>query len=148
MVKEIEMSEFAICMLKMRFRYGSCNNKLLKVEVEHEEQKVELSPVKNFATYKKQIKLPTTVKVSVSGKDTTTDTKIDADGNVIEDLFVEISDIRLEPFRLDDVFLHKHITIQTESGDEHVTNYFGNGVAEINFTEDNIFAQVYKAAQE
>ena len=140
------MSEFATCVLKMNFRYGSCNNKLLQVEVEHQEKTVELTPVKNFAKFEKQITLPTTVKIKTSGKDNSSDTKIDADGNVIEDLFVEISDIYLDTFRLDDIFLHKHITIQTESGDEHVTNYFGNGVAEISFTEENIFAQVYKAA--
>ena len=142
------MSEFATCILKMNFRYGSCNNKLLQVEVEHQEKTVELTPVKNFAKFEKQITLPTTVKIKTSGKDNSSDTKIDADGNVIEDLFVEISDIYLDTFRLDDIFLHKHITIQTESGDEHVTNYFGNGVAEISFTEENIFAQVYKAAHE
>jgi len=142
------MSEFATCVLKMNFRYGSCNNKLLQVEVEHQEKTVELTPVKNFAKFEKQITLPTTVKIKTSGKDNSSDTKIDADGNVIEDLFVEISDIYLDTFRLDDIFLHKHITIQTESGDEHVTNYFGNGVAEISFTEENIFAQVYKAAHE
>ena len=142
------MSEFATCVLKMNFRYGSCNNKLLQVEVEHQEKTVELTPVKNFAKFEKQITLPTTVKIKTSGKDNSSDTKIDADGNVIEDLFVEISDIYLDTFRLDDIFLHKHITIQTESGDEHVTNYFGNGVAEISFTGENIFAQVYKAAHE
>lgn len=142
------MSEFATCVLKMNFRYGSCNNKLLQVEVEHQEKTVELTPIKNFAKFEKQITLPTTVKIKTSGKDNSSDTKIDADGNVIEDLFVEISDIYLDTFRLDDIFLHKHITIQTESGDEHVTNYFGNAVAEISFTEENIFAQVYKAAHE
>lgn len=142
------MSEFATCILKMRFRYGSCNNKLLLVEVEQDEQTVELTPVENFATFEKQITLPTTVKVSVSGKDNSSDTKTDSDGNVIEDLFVEISDIYLDTFRLDDIFLHKHITIQNDLGDENVTNYFGNGVAEISFTEENIFAQVYKASHE
>ena len=142
------MSEFATCILKMNFRYGTCNNKLLQVEVEHDKQTVELNPVENFATFEKQITLPTTVKINVSGKDNNSDTKIDADGNVIEDLFVQISDIYLDKFRLDDIFLHKHITIKTDSGDEHVTNYFGNGVAKIIFTEENIFAQVYKAAHE
>jgi hypothetical protein len=142
------MSEFANCTLKMRFRYGSCNNKLLQVEVEHNQKKVKLSPVENFATYTKQITLPTTLKVSVTGKDTVTDTKVDADGNVIEDLFVEICDITLDTFRLSDFFLHKKITIQTEDGKDHNTNYFGNGSANIDFLEENIFAQVYKAAQE
>ena len=142
------MSEFATCILKMNFRYGSCNNKLLRVEVKHDKQTVELAPVKNLAIFKKQITLPTKIKINVSGKDNNSDTKIDADGNVIEDLFVQISDIYLDTFRLDDIFLHKHITIQTDSGDDHVTNYFGNGVAEISFTEENIFAQVYKAAHE
>ena len=49
------MSEFATCVLKMNFRYGSCNNKLLQVEVEHQEKTVELTPVKNFAKFEKQI---------------------------------------------------------------------------------------------
>jgi len=99
----------------------------------------------NYAIFEKEINLPTELVIKTAGKNHKYDTKIDAAGNIYEDLAVQIESISLDSFELSDVYLHQKIKILTESGDEYTTSYFGfNGTIMLNFSESNVFSQVLK----
>jgi len=103
----------------------------------------------NYAIFEKEINLPTELVIKTAGKNPKYDTKIDAAGNIYEDLAVQIESISLDSFELSDMYLHQKIKILTESGDEHTTSYFGfNGTILLNFSESNVFSQVVKASMQ
>lgn len=100
----------------------------------------------NYAIFEKQLYLPTKLVIKIVGKDHNHDTKIDAAGNIYEDLAVQIESISLDSFELSEIYLHQRIKILTESGEEHTTSYFGfNGTIVLDFSESNVFLQVLKA---
>lgn len=136
------MTNFNKCKVKIIFKYHSCNNKLMTVLVND----ILLKPSdNNYAIFEREINLPTELVIKTAGKNHKYDTKIDADGNIYEDLAVQIESISLDSFELSDVYLHQKIKILTESGDEYTTSYFGfNGTIMLNFSESNVFSQVLK----
>ena len=137
------MTKFNQCDLKIVFKYYRCNNKLINVLVDN----IPLNPLdNNCAIFEKNIYLPTEIVIKTSGKNLNEDTKIDADGNIYEDLAVQIESISLDSFELNEIYRHQKIKILTESGEEHTASYFGfNGTIVLNFSESNVFLQVLKA---
>jgi len=147
------MTNFNQCDLKIVFKYHRCNDKLINVNVFSQVLKtnlvdnIPLNPLdNNCAIFEKKIYLPTEIVIITSGKNFIEDTKIDAAGNIYEDLAVQIESISLDSFELSEVYLHQRIKILTESGEEHTTSYFGfNGTIVLDFSESNVFLQVLKA---
>ena len=137
------MTNFNECKIKIVFKYHSCNNKLMNVLVDNDP----VNPSdENYAIFEKQLYLPTKLVIKTVGKDHNHDTKIDAAGNIYEDLAVQIESISLDSFELSEIYLHQRIKILTESGEEHTTSYFGfNGTIVLDFSESNVFLQVLKA---
>lgn len=137
------MTNFNECKIKIVFKYHSCNNKLMNVLVDNDP----VNPSdENYAIFEKQLYLPTKLVIKIVGKDHNHDTKIDAAGNIYEDLAVQIESISLDSFELGEIYLHQRIKILTESGEEHTTSYFGfNGTIVLDFSESNVFLQVLKA---
>lgn len=137
------MINFNKCNLKIHFTLGKCKNKLFKLLVNNEE----LIPVDSGdlinAVYERQISLPTRVEIRTSGKDNNTDTIVDKDGKILEDLYVQIKEVSLDNFQLNEKYLHQKINIKTESGKMYTTSYIGfNGITVLNFQEKNVFSQV------
>lgn len=147
------MTKFNQCDLKIVFKYHRCNDKLINVNVFSQVPKtnlvdnIPLNPLdNNCAIFEKKIYLPTEIVIITSGKNLIEDTKIDAAGNIYEDLAVQIESISLDSFELSEVYLHQKIKILIESGEEYTTSYFGvNGIVSLNFSESNVFSQVLKA---
>ena len=105
-----------------------------------------LDPQDGYATYTGLLELPAQVTITTSGKNHRYDTKVDESGNIYEDLAVQIESIKLDSFDLNDKYIHQKINILTESGETHTTSYIGfNGTININFDENNVFAQILKA---
>ena len=139
------MINFNTCNLKIVFKFNECNSKLMKVEVDCGHSVI-LEPVDKYAVFEQQIELPKEVVIRTSGKNHKYDTKIDAAGNIYEDMAVQIESISLDSFKLTEIYLHQKIKILTESGEEYTTSYFGfNGSIVLDFSESNVFTQVLKA---
>ena len=137
------MTNFNKCRLRIVFTLGKCNNKLMKIFVDNQE----LIPFENdkniTAVYESNIILPTEIPISTSGKDSNVDTIIDSDGNILEDLYAQITEVSLDNFELNENFLFKKIIVNTEFGDTYTTCYIGfNGLINLKFNEDNVFSQV------
>jgi len=139
------MINFNTCNLKIVFKFNECNSKLMKVEVDCGHSVI-LEPVDKYAVFEQQIELPKEVIIRTSGKNHRYDTKMDAAGNIYEDLSVQIESISLDSIELNEKYLHQKINILTENGEIFTTSYIGfNGVINLNFSEDNTFTQVLKA---
>lgn len=137
------MTNFNECKLRIGFKLGKCNNKLFNLSVNGEQ----LIPIQTedsiIAVYEKNIVLPTQIKICTYGKDNNTDTLIDDNGNIVDDLFVQIDDIHLDNFELNEKFLHQKINVVTENGEVYTTSYIGfNGTTLLDFQEENVFSQV------
>jgi hypothetical protein len=136
------MIKFNECELKIIFKYSKCNEKFMEVRVGD----TLLDPQDGYATYTGLLELPAQVTITTSGKNHRYDTKVDESGNICEDLAVQIESIKLDSFDLNDKYIHQKINILTESGETHTTSYIGfNGTININFDENNVFAQILKA---
>ena len=116
----------------------------MRVEVKHDKITV-LERIDNYAIFEKEIHFPTVVVIKTSGKNHNFDTKIDAEGNIYEDLFVQIESISLDSFKLNEKYLHQKIICVAESGDSIITSYLGfNGETKLEFLEENTFLQILK----
>ena len=136
------MIKFNECDIKINFKYIKCNEKLMEVRVGD----TLLDPQDGYATYSTLLELPAQVTITTSGKNHKYDTKMDESGNIYEDLAVQIESIKLDSFDLNEQYLHQKINILTESGETHTTSYIGfNGTINLDFDENNVFAQVLKA---
>lgn len=85
--------------------------------------------------------LPSECILEFSGKDPR-DTKIDKDGNIVDDIFVLIKSVKIDGIRLPDTYVHQKIKIKTDSGEEIQTSHIGyNGRVVISLLESNSFTQ-------
>lgn len=85
--------------------------------------------------------LPSEYILEFSGKDPR-DTKIDSDGNIIDDIFIRIKSIKIDGIRLPDTYVHQKIKIKTDSGEEIQTSHIGyNGIVVIPLAESTSFTQ-------
>lgn len=133
------MTLFNTCKLKITFKFGKCNNRLMKLIVNDEV----LIPVDNYVVFEKNIQLPKKLVLKTSGKIDGVDTKVDAKGNIVEDMYIQIESISLDDFPLNEIFLHQRINLLTENGKTNTSNYIGfNGTVNLDFVEDNVFSQV------
>ena len=88
------------------------------------------------------IKLPTKLKLVLSGKDMNLDTILDDDGKVIEDLYVKIVKVSLDDIDLGEIFLHKKIKLVTNDGD-WTGAYLGfNGHVDFVVDQPTVFQQI------
>jgi len=88
------------------------------------------------------IKLPTKLKLVVSGKDMNSDTILDDDGKVIEDLYVKIVKVSLDGIDLDDLFLCKKIKLVTNDGDRSGAYLGFNGHVDFVVDQPTVFQQI------
>tara|TARA_R110000782_G_scaffold233969_2_gene320158 strand:+ start:56 stop:472 length:417 start_codon:yes stop_codon:yes gene_type:complete len=133
------MTKFSTCKLKIAFKFGECNNKLMTVNVNGKT----LQPENNQAIYEEEITLPTKVLIQTSGKEDGVDTKVDKDGNILEDMSAILTSLSLDSFELNEIFLYQRMQLVTKNNRSVTGCYFGfNGSVNIDFVEDNVFAQV------
>ena len=141
------MTNFSACVLEIKFKFGKCNNKFFTTTANYSNKTTQIIPnLTNgefVAEYKVDITLPAIVTLTFSGKDQFFDTKVGTDGEIEEDLHVQITDILLDGFPLNEIFLHQKINLETEKGEKYTTSYIGfNGTIQLNFEKDNVFSQV------
>jgi len=130
--------------LEIVFKFGKCEDRHMSVEIEYENDAIAVRPTDGYASYKKSIQLPTSIKIRTFGKGID-DTKLDENGNIFEDMFVQIESISLDSFKLSDIYLHQKVSSITESGQEVISSYLGfNGETTINFFEENTLFQICK----
>jgi len=144
------MTNFSNCNLKIKFKFGYCNNKFFNVAIKYKDSVTSIFPTQHdeefIAVYENTIQLPTDIEIYFSEKDINQDTIVDDIGNIKEDMYVQIEEISLDSVKLNSKYLHQKISIVTENNDVHTTSYIGfNGKITLNFHENNVFFQVLTA---
>jgi hypothetical protein len=133
------MHNLNLCTLSIALEFGSVNGKLMQVLVEGE-------PVDPDSDLKAliclPIRLPTNIKIEFLNKDSSADTIVDSKGNIVQDLYVKFSEVRLDGFLLNEKYLHQKIILNTMNGDTINTSYIGfNGTVVLNFNHHTVFSQ-------
>ena len=129
--------------MQFKFEFGLFDNRHMQVQVINGDYTNLVSPNSdNVGTVDFDIELPTCVILKFSGKNSKTDTSVDAEGNIISDMYVKINSISMDGFELNNVFLHQKIKLLTESGSEIQAPYIGfNGTVTIEMSESCVFFQ-------
>ncbi len=134
------MTSFNKCNIKFKFEFGSIEQRSMNVTAICNN---ECYTVDTYGIMEFEIVLPTTIILNVSGKNYNTDTIVDADGNILQDIFVKIDSITIDNFPLNKIFLHQRITLRTDTDQNITASYFGfNGTAAIELKENTVFAQL------
>jgi hypothetical protein len=133
------MHNFNLCTLSITFEFGSVNGKLMQVLVDGEL----IVPGPDLkALVCLPIRLPANVSILFSNKDSSSDTLVDEHGNIVQDLYVKFSEIRLDGFLLNEKYLHQKIILNTVDGNTVTTSYIGfNGTVTLNFDHPTVFSQ-------
>lgn len=137
------MPKLNICKVKFIFEFGLLDNRYMQTSVTSgNHSQLVIPDSNNIGTVEFDVELPTQIVLKFSGKNSATDTQIDADGNIIRDMYVKINSISMDGFDLNKIFLHQKMKLLTESGQEIQTSYFGfNGISTIEMPESSVFSQ-------
>jgi len=89
-------------------------------------------------TYKTKIEFPTKFMIKVAGKGPT-DTQIDDQGNIINDMFIKLTNVTVDGLSCNTEYVYR-TNLHTDSGQVVQSNYWGfNGYVELNFDYANSF---------
>ena len=93
---------------ELELKFGQLSSgKLIKADMLHDHRLC--------TGYAVDMTLPTKITLMVHGKDMNKDTKLDDQGNIIEDLYVRITGVYLDGFNLGEDFLYKKIKFITDN---------------------------------
>lgn len=121
------------------FEFGLLNNRAMKVIALYENNKFEATPT-NPSIKINQIKIPNKVEIEFSGK-TNRDTIVDANGNILQDMYVKIIGIKLDLLKVPTWVIEKKLSYVTSKDQTLTTSFIGfNGIMTFDMPETNIFS--------
>lgn len=132
------------CRLDFNFEFGQLDNgKIMNLEICYDSKKITVVPTNLKADVKLLVDLPCKVILKFSGKNMNTDTILDENNNIKQDLYVKIKKISLDGFNMGHKHLHQNLCLTAENGQEFCTNYIGfNGAMELTLSYNNVFRQI------
>lgn len=130
-------------LVTIKLKFGLVRNQAMTVIVQSGGSSGIVTPDKDLtAEIKIPLDLPDRISLQFTNKDAMTDTIVDEKGNIIEDKYVQFTDVKLDCFSLGEVFLHQKIKILTEDNNTIYTSYIGfNGIVTLDFEKDNVLEQ-------
>lgn len=137
------MAKLNTCKIQFKFDFGLVDNRFMQTSVITSNNIYSIIPDKNKSGIVEfDIDLPTQVMLKFTGKNSNTDTLIDDNGNIVGDMYVKITAITLDKFKLNKIFLHQKMKLLTENKKEITTSYIGfNGSIFIDMPESTVFSQ-------
>jgi hypothetical protein len=128
------MSDLSRARFKIELEFGRLSGKSMKAVMIHDG--------KECPGFSVDLELPTKITLVVSGKNMSSDTKIDEDGKILEDLYIKIIGVSLDGFDIGVNFLYQKIKLVTEDG-VLTTPYLGfNGHVDFIMDHSTVFQQV------
>ena len=127
--------------LELKFTIGHCNGSM-SLTIMYNDSIIDT--VENIAdryyVAKARIELPGKIQILVSNKDMNTDTKVDHEGNIVEDKFVQIAELRVGRVAVNSAVL-KDLCSYTRNGETVTDTYWGfPGVVQIEFDQAEVVA--------
>jgi hypothetical protein len=131
------------CQLRFGFEFGHVDQRRmnLKIVVDGQEP-CDIVPENQRAAVTIDIVLPTTVRLEFSNKNYNTDTILDQQGRITDDVHVKIQSMSLDNFEFDELFLHQKIKLTTDQQQTVISCYIGfNGAVTFDFACSDVFSQ-------
>jgi hypothetical protein len=130
------------CVISFKFEFFRIHDRYMSVVVGDD---IIVPDENNHASYSIATILPSEIKLQFLGKNQNTDTIVDQQGNILQDLYVKIVSINLDQILLPDWIMQKNLYYLTEANQLVNSSYIGfNSSMTINLTEENVFYQYQK----
>lgn len=129
------MDEFDITFI---LKFGDIDGKYMTCKC----QGINILPVNHIAEVTIPVKIPTSIVFEFADKDPMHGTKVDDEGNIIADTFVQFTTIKFDRMKVPNWALDKKITLTTVTGNKVIGSYIGfNGTVTLDLKEKDIFSQ-------
>jgi hypothetical protein len=114
------LSEF-----KVKLEVGECNGFMKSKWFANEQCMIEVDPTESGEIdISFDVELPCTIKIELSGKDLNADTKVNQNGNIIQDKFIKISGMWLARHPIPEFVYMNMCEVETNDS-KFKTSYFG-----------------------
>ena len=127
-----------LCEIELLLKFNEYNG-FMKLEIKYNDTVMLIEPETERRVII-QVELPIVINFIVSDKDMDIDTAIDSNGNIICDKHIHLTEIVIDHYKVPSRILDEIVLLGTHN--KSTGSYFGiNGIATINFTENNAFKQ-------
>lgn len=138
--------QFSVCTLDLSFEFGRIEDRHMNLSVLHDGKSYMLEPTFENDIGRSSlslcIELPTDIYFVVSNKGPN-DTTVDANGNILADCYIKLTDLSLDKFSINKDILGRRVTLTADNGQIVNSNYMGfNGTAVLKLQKPNVFSQV------
>lgn len=124
--------------LSIDFEFSNIDNRKMSVVLKTNKETLIIN---EQGIIKIEIQLPSLVTLIFSGKNQETDTLMDSQGNILQDVHVKIKSIRIDGLEIPEWSIQKKITLETDTGMLVSSSYIGfNGTMRIDMPEIDIFS--------
>jgi len=139
------MDEFSHARLEIDLQWKAFDGRFMTVESKTANQSWQChNPDQDHKiTVVYDIQLPTQVQLKFSGKQQGQDTRTDEHGNILEDMAVIITEVRLDGFAGNHNLLHNRLVLETDQGHSITSNFMGfNGILTMDLAENYVLGVV------
>lgn len=127
--------------MRFEFEFTRVNERMMVIDIPEYGLLVNPSSPGSY-TAEFDLIIPASIKMIFSGKNQNLDTILDSDGNIVQDLCVQLNKIWLDGLPVN-VHASKISKFTRESGESQATNYIGfNGELVMHLDHDNAFDQI------
>jgi hypothetical protein len=127
--------------ITFNFEFGAINDQCMIVNIFVDSHDILLNGLDHTEIKLDSIKIPNTIKIKFSGKNSETDTILDSDGSVLKDKYVKITKIKIDQLSVPSWVIEKKLMLTTEDHRQIHTSYVGfNGEMIIDIPSSNVFS--------
>jgi hypothetical protein len=139
------MENFNRGCVQLYFKFGAVHNAYMSAHIVDATGTRPITKDKNdHAMVETMVDFPGELLILLDGKNNNTDTLIDDSGNIIQDKFIQLTQVKVDRMAVSDHFLQKWPLVN----DSFVSTYFGfNGQVRLQFNEPNSFYWLLKTRQ-
>ena len=140
------MTNLAKCKLNLEFEFGRARDQFMVCVVAYNGLvfPLEIAADQDHAMTQitLHIELPCRIVLQLTGKQPN-DTVLDQNNCIVKDTYVKLSGVKIDDFKLNQIFLCQKVQLRTTGGQEIITNYFGfNGQVNLDFSKSSVMSQV------
>jgi hypothetical protein len=134
--------------LSLTFEIGHCHGRSMNLLIQNNQYQMYYDQIESKTlTYTAPFEFPGQVSITVSGKGAN-DTTVDSEGNIVEDMYIKLTNIQVDQLNCDPYYLNKNIVLQTNDGQKHILQYWGfNGKIILDLPQSNSFYWHTEAAR-
>lgn len=144
------MDPMTKCELSITLQFAAIDHATMQLVIVNEDRNWLIDPGQDAVIEQViNLALPTDLDLIVSGKDMTKDTVLDQSGQIIQDKYIKICEIKIDNLPVPTAWLEQKLILIKTDGECVNTNYFGfNGRCRICFAKSYAFLQILSMTRE